>query len=223
MFGTGVDIPRIGLMVVHGQPKTTSAYIQSTGRVGRSRGALVVVFLRATRPRDLNHYEFFCGYHRQLHRYVEPPTVYPFAPNVAEIALGPVLVFILRNMRNVTLRWGDKDSAKEMPTYRFNAKELKMISNYVSQRINQQPPARRVLSNVIQDRINFLLDRWSSVATRYPNLVYSETVLWGTPSRSVVLGDPVHQHAKLTGQLEVVYENTPQSLREVEETIAFEA
>ncbi len=72
MFGTGVDIPRIGLMVVNGQPKTTSAYIQASGRVGRNNGALVVVFYRATRPRDLSHYEFFGGYHRQLHKFVSP-------------------------------------------------------------------------------------------------------------------------------------------------------
>ncbi|RLE47819.1 MAG: helicase, partial [Candidatus Methanomethylicota archaeon] len=223
MFGTGVDIPRIGLMVVHGQPKTTSAYIQSTGRVGRSKGALVVVFFRATRPRDLNHYEFFCGYHRQLHRYVEPPTVYPFAPNVAEMALGPVLVFILRNMRNVTVRWCDENSAREMPRYRLIANEINLISSYLSQRIAHQPPARQALLGMIQHRLNSLLDRWCSVARRYSNLVYYENVVSGIPRYSVVLGDPIHQHAKLNSQLEVVYENTPQSLREVEETIAFEA
>src|SRR5207245_1213610 len=77
MFGTGVDISRLNLMMVTGQPKTTSAYIQATGRVGRTRGALVVTFLRASRPRDLSHYEFFCGYHRRLYTLVEPITVMP--------------------------------------------------------------------------------------------------------------------------------------------------
>ena len=53
MFGTGVDVDRLSLMVVHGQPKTTSSYIQATGRVGRKSCALVVSFFRASRPRDL--------------------------------------------------------------------------------------------------------------------------------------------------------------------------
>ena len=53
--------------------------------------------------------------------------------------------------------------------------------------------------------------------------MYYENVVSGIPRYSVVLGDPIHQHAKLNSQLEVVYENTPPSLREVEETIAFEA
>ncbi len=80
MFGTGVDVDRLGLMVVNGQPKTSSSYIQATGRVGRSTGGLVVTLFRASRPRDLNHYEFFATYHSAMYRHVEPVTVNPFAP-----------------------------------------------------------------------------------------------------------------------------------------------
>jgi hypothetical protein len=97
MFGTGVDVPRLSLMVVHGQPKTSSSYIQATGRVGRQRGGLVVTFYRASRPRDLSHYEFFAGYHRELYRHVEPVTVNPFSPRARDRAVGPVLVAILRH------------------------------------------------------------------------------------------------------------------------------
>src|SRR5262249_54490019 len=96
MFGTGVDVERLGLMGVQGQPKTSSSYIQATGRVGRSQGGLVVTFLRAARPRDLNHYEFFTTYHAALYRHVEPVTVNPFAPRARDRALGPVAVALLR-------------------------------------------------------------------------------------------------------------------------------
>src|SRR5204862_8227411 len=84
------------LMVVHGQPKTSSSYIQATGRVGRVRGGLVVTFYRASRPRDLSHYEFFAGYHRELYRHVEPVTVNPFSPRARDRALGPIAVAVLR-------------------------------------------------------------------------------------------------------------------------------
>jgi hypothetical protein len=221
MFGTGVDIPRISLMIVHGQPKTTSSYIQSTGRVGRSCGGLVVVFLRAAKPRDLNHYEFFCGYHRQLHRYVEPSSVHPFAPSVIEKALGPVIVYILRNMRYATVSWYEEERAGEVVKCMYNAKEFRIIEDFIKQRAEKQPSARRMLISSIKDKIASMLDKWYSVANRYPDLVYSETVLRDFPRHSVVLGDPVHQYAKMGRNLGVVYENVPQSLREVEETIAF--
>jgi hypothetical protein len=127
MFGTGVDVPRIGLMIVHGQPKTTSSYIQATGRVGRRQGALVSVFLRASRPRDLNHYEFFCGYHQQLQRFVEPVTVMPFAPGSLSRGLGPVGVFLLRNKRGSRVPWHSDDSAVQMARVRTTDPDVTVV------------------------------------------------------------------------------------------------
>jgi hypothetical protein len=218
MFGTGVDIPRIGLMVVHGQPKTTSSYIQSTGRVGRSRGALVVTFLRASRPRDLNHYEFFLGYHRQLHRFVEPITVYPFAPGVVERALGPVAVFALRNMAGTTIPWYQEGSASSMDTSRNTAREIPEFVEYIRSRAAEQPPAQSAPNRVTQ-RLIQELDLWQQIAHRNgQSLRYVEYTMGRSPRRAVVLGDPVH----LYSTFEVVYQNAPQSLRDIEETAGFE-
>jgi len=218
MFGTGVDIPRIGLMVVNGQPKTTSAYIQSTGRVGRSKGALVVTFYRATRPRDLSHYEFFAGYHRQLHRFVEPITVYPFSTGVLDRTIGPVTVFLLRNMRSQTVDWHKDDTAPSMATLRTTALEVQDLPRIVDRRAQGQPPLRKPASRNVPQDVNSKLDRWQLFAARDPNLKYVEYAISVPPQFPVVLGDYQHQHSGL----DVVYENAPRSLRDIEETTGFQ-
>lgn len=219
MFGTGVDIPRLGLMVVHGQPKSTSSYIQATGRVGRRQGALVAVFLRAARPRDLNHYEFFCGYHQQLHRFVGPITVMPFAPGALDRACGPVGVFILRNRRTGAIRWYQDATAPFMATARSRNAEVQAIPIEMENRAQSQPSSRRPPVDDVRRTSAVELDQWQQVASRNPSaLLYVEYAIVNPPSAPVVLGDPVHQHAGF----ETVYENAPQSLREIEETTGFE-
>lgn len=220
MFGTGVDISRIGLMVVNGQPKTTSAYIQSTGRVGRRKGAVVVTFFRASRPRDLSHYEFFCGYHYQLHRFVEPITVYPFAPGVLERAAGPVGVFILRNMRGSTTQWHRDDTAIQMAAQRNTAREVLGLPTIMENRATVQPQFRRPQSAEVDGFMRRRLDLWHAIASNRNNadLAYVEYAISTLPTKPVVLGDSQHAHSNH----DVVYENVPQSLRDIEDTAGFQ-
>ncbi|HJU14242.1 MAG TPA: DISARM system helicase DrmA [Candidatus Nitrosotalea sp.] len=214
IFGTGVDISRIGLMIVNGQPKTTSSYIQSTGRVGRGSGALVVTFFRASRPRDLSHYEFFCRHHRQLQRFVESPTVYPFSPGAIERALGAVGVAILRNTRNPLTQWKLEAAASLMNTMRNNA-EVTNLPKLFEDRAGNQPDVRKPSNGKTLHDMNSEIDRWQSFALNYNNLQYVEYSFRSLPQLPVVLGDAQHQHLNIP----VVYRNAPQSLRDVEETI----
>jgi hypothetical protein len=237
MFGTGVDVDRLGLMVVHGQPKTTSSYIQATGRVGRSGGGLVVTFYRASRPRDLNHYEFFVAYHAAVYRHVEPVTVNPFSPRARDRALGPVAVAILRQAAEIFApgtgpiavdgRWRLQERLKaagawasrahEMATARNDA-EVSALPRIFEARAQQQPGLRRPALSDVQDHASSELDRWQQLASRVrTRLLYHEASLINPPSHPVVLGDLAHTIAGL-GE---AYEDAPNSLREVEATTTF--
>ncbi len=98
MISVGVDIDRLGLMVVNGQPKTTAEYIQASSRIGRPRGmaGLVVTIYNWTRPRDRSHYERFSTYHQALYRSVEATSVTPFSARARDRALHAVLVALVR-------------------------------------------------------------------------------------------------------------------------------
>ena len=96
MISVGVDVDRLGLMVVMGQPQTTSEYIQATSRVGRRHPGLVVTLYNSARTRDLSHYETFLPYHRALYRQVEATGATPFAPRAVDRGLHGVLVSLVR-------------------------------------------------------------------------------------------------------------------------------
>ncbi|GAQ57802.1 helicase-related protein [Streptomyces acidiscabies] len=96
MIAVGVDVDRLGLMAVMGQPQTTAEYIQATSRVGRAHPGLVAVMLNSARPRDSSHYENFLHFHSALYRDVESTSVTPFSVRSRDRGLHAVVVALAR-------------------------------------------------------------------------------------------------------------------------------
>ena len=96
MVSVGVDVRRLGLMLVAGQPKTTVEYIQATSRIGRSKPGIVCTIYNWARPRDLSHYETFEHYHATFYKHVEALSVTPFAPRALDRGLAALLVALVR-------------------------------------------------------------------------------------------------------------------------------
>lgn len=98
MISVGVDVKRLGLMVVGGQPKGTAEYIQATSRVGRNAQApgLVCTVYNWGRPRDLSHYERFEHYHATFYQHVEALSVTPFAARAVDRGISAVLAALVR-------------------------------------------------------------------------------------------------------------------------------
>ncbi|MEC4569629.1 helicase-related protein [Streptomyces virginiae] len=98
MIAVGVDVDRLGLMAVMGQPQTTAEYIQATSRVGRAHPGLVAVMFNSTRSRDRSHYESFQHFHSALYREVESTSVTPFSARARDRGLHAVIVALARIM-----------------------------------------------------------------------------------------------------------------------------
>jgi hypothetical protein len=154
MIQVGLDVPRLGLMVVVGQPKTTSEYIQATSRVGRdTRGpGLVVTVFNPAKPRDRSHYEHFRSYHQSMYRWVEPTSVTPFAVPVRERALHAQLITLARY-------WGDT-LLRERPTPPPTDALYSRIRDVLIRRIEQVDPEESQLGD---EMLRLVIERWRAI------------------------------------------------------------
>ena len=96
MVSVGVDVQRLGLMVVAGQPKATAEYIQATSRVGRRWPGVICTVFNWARPRDLSHYETFEHYHATFYKHVEALSVTPFSAGALQRGLAGLLAALVR-------------------------------------------------------------------------------------------------------------------------------
>lgn len=133
MLSVGVDISRLGVMVINGQPKSHSEYIQASGRIGRNSPGLVVVNYNYLKPRDLSHYESFNYYHATLHKNVEPVSLTPFSPRARDKALFGVLVSSIRLLEERLAK--NSDAQRLDSDVDYVRRVLARIQDTVSERV----------------------------------------------------------------------------------------
>lgn len=163
MISVGVDVGRLGLMTVTGQPKTTAEYIQATSRVGREHPGLVITVYNWARPRDVSHYERFGSYHAALYRYVEAISVTPFSSRARDRALAAILVSMVRLSEN---KLSKRESAKR---FRSADSYNTEILEFIKQRINEIGLNREL---EVETDLKSLIDKWEA-KTFSSSLAYS--------------------------------------------------
>ena len=165
MISVGLDITRLGLMVVLGQPKTAAEYIQATSRVGRDdeRPGLVVALLNVHRPRDRSHFERFAAWHASFYRAVEATSVTPFSPRAIGRGLAAITVALARHgNKKLTPARRAVDIASER-------QNLGYIADTIAARAEAHDPDldaadRTHLRQHVRARVHALLDDWSNLA-----------------------------------------------------------
>lgn len=159
MLSVGVDVSRLGLMVVNGQPKNTAEYIQATSRVGRVFPGLVCTVLTWARPRDLSHYETFEHYHATFYKHVEAQSVTPFAPRALDRGLtGTMLSFMRLNNDPLNPNLGAQELTS---TSKPEVAEAKNVLSERAWKVKDKAAGQRA-EGMAADR----LDRWVKEANR---------------------------------------------------------
>jgi hypothetical protein len=161
IMSVGIDIDRLGLMLVNGQPKLTAEYIQATSRVGRGdTQGLVVTLFSAMKSRDRSHYEDFVGFHQNLYRFVEPTSVTPMAPPARKRTLHAALVAIVRHTtpwrRNADAAAADLDDGQ--------------VRQIVAALVSRAASIEADVADEVQAELEEILDYWRT--RQQPNFLY---------------------------------------------------
>lgn len=205
MLSVGVDIPRLGLMVVNGQPKFMSEYIQATSRVGRRAPGLVLTLYNNNKIRDRAHFEAFCSWHSAIYRSVEPSSVTPFAPRARDKALHAPLVALVRHLIS--------PSSPQIPAAR-EAEVTALLGRIIS-RIALVDPSE---AKAARRELETFLDDWRSrAASGQLNQYWNDRFF----RKSLLMSAERAAARRATGRSEAAATPTPNSVRNVEPSVEF--
>ena len=156
MIAVGMDVDRLGLMSVVGQPKQNSEYIQATSRVGRQHPGIIFTVYNPYRPRDLSNYENFVGFHSQMYRYVEGTTATPFAARARDRVLHALVVSLLRLQVETMADNGGASNINDI-----SDEQIKDIKDKILERVKITTPSSYVDTEKEMDEF---INTWKNIA-----------------------------------------------------------
>jgi hypothetical protein len=205
MISVGVDIDRLGLMTVMGQPQSSSEYIQATSRVGRKYPGLVVTIFNSARSRDRSHYENFIPFHQAMYRAVEATSATPFAARARDRGLHGVLVSLAR----LLIPELTSDGAAYLASDNWDA--LRQVAEILERR------ADAIDDEEVDDtvkQVDALLKVWAETGEAKPNMRYRNSK---NPEAALLI-DPAT--ALMSDSIEYSQDEAPwptmQSMRDVD-------
>lgn len=213
MISVGIDVARLNVMLLVGQPKLTSEYIQASSRVGRSYPGVAFTMYDGSKSRDRSHYEQFVGYHESFYKHVEPTGVTPFSKPARDRALHAIIIALLRQL---VPELTPENAAGKFTREKYK-KEIDSIVEYIVTRnndiISKINPGTDTEENEIREEIAVFLDGWENLEEGYEDdhFFYGEKYMINYPED----GDARLMKAYNTGKNDNAFD-TMTSMRNVD-------
>jgi superfamily II DNA or RNA helicase len=186
MISVGIDVARLNVMLLVGQPKLTSEYIQASSRVGRSFPGVAFAMYDGSKSRDRSHYEQFKAYHESFYKYVEPTGATPFSKPARDRALHAVIFALMRFLEESLSNENDASSfSRAKYQHRIDRIKNAIISRNesITKRLNT---GMIVDSESIGNEIDTYFEQWERLAEEYDegNFSYGEKYMVKNPEES---------------------------------------
>lgn len=213
MISVGLDIGRLGLMVVQGQPKAAAEYIQATSRIGRlaEKPGLVLVLLNVHKTRDRLHYEGFRQFHASFYRTVEATSVTPWAARAIDRALAPCVVALARHFEPLL---AEERAAAKIGDHAY-------LRQVIADEVVRRARSLNVVGGLaaLRQQVEDLIELWTRLAAEATQ--NGGRFYYGYPVGEALVRDPLSPLLKASGP-EYERFKASRSMRDVEHVSSVE-